>query len=75
MAIEPGDRVRSYNTPNDVYVVEATDVPRDVDVDGAEGSDCPTTVWRLPSGNTLLRSLDTEGLYLVVSADLVLELD
>lgn len=64
--VSVGDRVRAYNSPTHVYEVVETDVERDVSVDGA------SSIWRLPSGDTLLQNVDDEDAYLVVAGELML---
>jgi hypothetical protein len=69
MAISAGDRVRAYNSPTAVCEVVETGVERDVEVEDAE------TIWRLPSGDTLLRNTRRDGVYLVVAERLVHAVD
>lgn len=63
MAFSAGDRVRCYNSPSNVHEVVETDVPRDVEIEDYKH------VWRLPSGDTLIRDTTREGYYMVVSED------
>lgn len=67
MALSPGDRVRCYNNASHPWVVEDTEVPTDVDVDGS--------VWRLPDGDTLVRHSKRDDVYMVVPSRLISEMD
>lgn len=61
--VTTGEEVYLYNAPNSLYEVVETDVDRDVEVEGS--------VWRMPSGNTLLESVDDDTQFLVANEKLL----